>query len=87
MREELLHALLVSSSFEVHIGLITVDFSILVRAAEEHSQVANSHSVAPAHVDLNARVLLLMQSDLTSILFWLQNDVWLLNDQLFLIEV
>lgn len=64
--EELLDALLISFSFEVHIGLEPLDLDVHVGPDEEHFDVVEDNLVSFADSDRDARVHLLLEDNVTS---------------------
>ena len=87
MGEELLHCILVASLLKVHVCLETLNVSIQVWALEQHPQVLDSALVALSNIDTDTPVFFLLDGDLSSSLFGHEDQIWLGDSQLLIIEV
>ena len=85
--EELAHTLLVAAVFEIHISHETLGLSVSVGTLEQHAQVMQTADVIFADIDYEARLCLLLDSDLATLLLRPNLDTWLSNLDFLLIEV
>ena len=87
MSEELSHALLVSLVLKVHVSHEALRLGVTVRTFEEHSQVVDAADVILSDIYDEARIGLLLNSDLAALLFGPDLDSWLGDLNLLLVEV
>ena len=87
MSEELAHAVLIGLHFKIHVHLKILEIRILVRAFEHHAQVVDRAGVALAHIDHDARVFPLAQNHVPVLVFGLEDESRLRDQQLLVVDV
>jgi hypothetical protein len=67
--------------------LVAFKIGVFIRTLQKHSQIVNGAGIAFSNVNDYARLGLLSNCDFTSVFKWFKSDRWLLDEQMFFVDV
>lgn len=87
VRKKLLHALLISTVFEVHRCHKTLRLRISVRTFQEHPQIVDRADIVFADIDDETRISFLLNGNFSTLLFRSNFNAWLRDLDFLFVEV
>ena len=86
LRHKLLNAFSAASFLEIHVHLVTMNILILVGTFKQHANIIHGKCIALFNVNEDARFNELLDGNLPTSLFWLQNETRCLDQNRLVVE-